>query len=75
MVKVIIDGEPATINNYVWASPAEGLADLLNSELPWHGAGPSDPNPDLTAAQDAVKKFGGEVLSFTPVEYVEGRIY
>ena len=75
MVKTIIAGQPATIEGYVWTSPDAGLAAMLNAGLPWHGAGPSDPNPDLTAAQDAVKTLGGEVLEASPVEYVEGRIY
>ena len=75
MVKVLVGGTPATINNYVWRSKDVRLADMLNGRLPWYGVSPADPNPDLTAAQDAVKKFGGEVLSFTPVEYVKGRIY
>jgi hypothetical protein len=75
MVKVTIMNEPATINGYVWTSPVKGLAEFLNAFLPWHGASPSDPNPDLTAAQDAIKKFGGEIIHADPVEYVEGRIY
>jgi len=75
MVKVIISGTKATINKYKWSSPDKDLAAMLNSSLPWHGAGPSDPNPDLTAAQDAIAKFGGEILQSDPVEYVEGRIY
>ena len=75
MVKVLIGKTPATIDGYVWESPDVLLASLLNGFLPWYGVSPSYPNPDLTAAQDAVKRFGGEVLSFTPVEYVEGRIY
>jgi hypothetical protein len=75
MVKVTVAGQPATIDGYVWTSPVAGLADMLNAGLPWHGASPADGDPDLAAAQDAIAKFGGEILHADPVEYVEGRIY
>jgi hypothetical protein len=75
MVKVTIAGHPATIDGYVWTSPDAGLASMLNASLPWHGSSPANPHPDLTAAQDAIAVFGGEILHADPVEYVEGRIY
>jgi len=75
MVKVLIGERTATISDYVWESSDPLFANLLNGRLSPFGTSPADPNPDLTAAQDAIAKFGGKILQADPVEYVEGRIY
>lgn len=75
MVTVNIAGDIATIDGYEWQSDNESLQELLNAML--HPSGPSgaDPYPDLTAAEAAIAKLGGEVTHADEVEYVEGRIY
>ena len=65
----------ATIEKYNWTSENESLAELLNSMLPIYGPSGSDPNPDHTAAVEAVNLLGGEVVSFDQLPYVDGRIY
>ena len=68
----------ATINGYHWKSESVGLARLLNAQLALNhpdGPGGEDPNPDLTAAREAVKAYGGEVLEFDRVKRVAGRVY
>jgi len=75
MVRIKILDEVATINGYQWRSENESLTAMLTAMLSPFGTSPSDPHPDLTAAQDAIAVFGGEILHADPVEYVEGRIY
>jgi hypothetical protein len=75
MVKVKILGSIATLDGQEWKSEDSILKRLLTQDLQTFGYSFYDPNPNLTAAQNAVKKWGGEVLEASPVEYVKGRIY
>ena len=75
MVKIKTMGNEAIAQNGAWQSKDKLTQAMLRSLIPWHGVSPSDPNPNLTAAQKAIETFGGEILHADPVEYVEGRIY
>lgn len=75
MVKVNIGGDIAEIKDYEWAGDNDALVDLLNAMLDSGGPSGADPNPNLTAAQAAISRLGGEILYADEVEYVEGRIY
>ena len=75
MVKIKTMGSEAVIQNGVWVSDDALTQEMLRSIVPWHGVSPSDPNPNLTFAEQAVSRFGGEILHADPVQYVEGRIY
>lgn len=65
----------ATIDNYKWTSDNKEFAAMLTTLLPALGPSGSDPNPDHTAAVEAVNLLGGEVVSFDQLPYVDGRIY
>lgn len=67
MAKIEIAGFEATITNYKWTCPeSPELEGLLNARLPSGGPSGSDPNPDRTAAMNAVKFLGGEVIDPGP---------
>lgn len=72
---VEINGKKAVIKDYHWTSPDNDLARTLNGLLEPGGPSGADPNPDGTVAQDAVKKFGGRVISISPSESKTGVIY
>jgi len=55
-------GHVAVIDGYKWASKHQMLEDLLNSKLDPDGPRGDDPNPDATAAQAAIKLWGGEII-------------
>lgn len=68
-----IHGVEATVNERVWSSDIPQFTQLLNGmRKPLSGA---DPNPDLTLAEEAVRRLGGRVVRFDESEYVDGRIY
>ena len=68
-------GMKATIQAYEWVAEEERLKSLLNSLLDPFGPSGADPNPDLTAAQEAMHILGGEVVSYDEIKNVEGRVY
>ena len=72
---VMIDGKEAMIKDYVWVSGDKELINMLNEILPLGGPSGADPNPDGTAAQEAVKVLGGKVLKIVPVEFDPEVIY
>jgi len=72
---VKIGGILATITDYQWSSDNKQLQNLLNAALPETGPSGADPNPDHTAALNAIEAFGGEIVSFDEAEHVSGRIY
>ena len=65
----------ATLDGYERSSDDKRFEDLLNTMFNPYGPSGADPNPDLTAAQAAVKELGGKVISFDEVENVLGGIY
>lgn len=72
---VIIGGERATIDGYEWTSDNQALEDLLNAMLDPLGPSGADPNPSLTAAQEAVKRLGGEVVRFDKPKFDPEAVY
>lgn len=62
MVTIKLHGENYTIEALKWRGPNTSTVRLLNSLLPVHGPSAADPQPELTAAQDAVKQLGGEIV-------------
>ena len=67
-VVVEIGGEKAEINDYKWTSEDKVLQGLLNSMIDPIGPSGADPYPDLTAADDAVKRLGGKVVEIPKQE-------
>ena len=65
----------ATIDGYKWTSKSESLKDMLNALLDPDGLSGSDPNPDETAAIEAVELIGGEVVRATPADFNARTIY
>ena len=72
---VAIGGERATIDGYEWTSDNQALEDLLNAMLDPLGPSGADPNPSMTAAQEAVKRLGGEVVRFDKPEFDPEAVY
>lgn len=72
---VLIGGDTATIDNYVWACDNPDFLRLLNTFLSPNGAGGQDPNPDLTVAQEVVAQLGGRIVAADLFESVAGRVY
>jgi len=75
-VTVRIARAETSIEDYVWTSKEASLAGLLNAMLDPLGPSGADPNPDLTAAQAAIKILGGEILDAgEPLPYEPGMVY
>lgn len=70
-----IGSNEATITDFQWTSSNKSLEALLNAYLDTSGPSGSDPNPDLTAAQAAVNRLGGQIISYENMPYEEGRVY
>ena len=75
MIKVIVAGTNASVEHYLWSCENKVIEKYLNAVRDPLGPSGADPYPDLSLAEDAVKRLGGEVLEFEEQEYVEGRIY
>jgi hypothetical protein len=71
---VKIDGQTSKIDGYEWAGD-EPLTLLLNSLLDPAGPSGGDPNPEWTAANEAIKQLGGEILSFDRLDFDSSAIY
>lgn len=72
---VIITGNKATCRNYRWVSRNKDLQGKLNDLLDPLGPSGADPNPDLHAAQKAIKILGGKIIEYDETEWEEGVIY
>ncbi len=70
-----VDGQEATISEYVWASDDQELEDILTSITGPDAPSGADPAPDYHAALAAVAIIGGEVTEYTLPKYVDGRVY
>jgi hypothetical protein len=67
VAKITIAGFEAEVKDYKWTCPeSPELEGLLNARLNPGGPSGSDPNPDRTAAQNAVKFLGGKVTDPGP---------
>ena len=73
--KIRMGGTEATIDGYKWTSEDKALEGALNAMLEVSEVWGSDPNPDYTAAHEAVKALGGEVLEFTESEFDPEAVY
>jgi hypothetical protein len=74
-VTVKIAGSIATISAYEWASDNKSLQRVLDSMLDPLGPVTSDPDPDYSAALNAIASIGGVLISHDEVESTEGVIY
>lgn len=72
---VEINGTRAVIRDYVWHSTDKALETVLNTLLDPLGPSGADPNPDATAAEEAVKRLGGRVISADETESEDGVVY
>jgi hypothetical protein len=58
-----IGDQTATISDFEWSGD-QSLVDTLNALLDPSEPNGSDPNPDWTAAQNAIKELGGRMIRF-----------
>lgn len=66
----------ARVENQKWSSPNRSLEKLLNAMVGTSEVYTSDPYPDLTLAEQAIKKLGGEIIKQDPKpEAPEGMIF
>lgn len=72
---VEINGKRAVVKDYHWSSADEALATMLNALLNPNGPSGADPNPDGTAAEEAVKRLGGRIISVDETESEDGVVY
>lgn len=72
---VEINGDKAIIRDYKWSSSNRQLAEILNTMLDPLGPSGADPNPDGTAAEEAVRRLGGRVISIDETESEDGVVY
>lgn len=66
---LIFGTELATVNSGLWSGDNPTLVDLLTAmtgDLRPLGPSGDDPDPDLSLAQDAARRLGGEVVRSTP---------
>lgn len=70
-----VNGTKATITDYQWTSSDEDLMKTLNALLDPRGPSGADPNPDLTAAQAAIDRLGGELIRFDEIDTPPGTIH
>lgn len=68
------NGIEATVDKYKWTSDTPKIAQTFTNLLPPTPA-TSDPNPDLTAAQAIVDRFGGKVVRFDETPFDPKVIY
>lgn len=63
-VSIEIGGVIATVNGYEWKCRSKPMEDWLNSLLDPLGPSGADPNPDLSAALEAIAEAGtGEIVA------------
>lgn len=75
--KIKILGHEATVTEGVWTSDNHRLAIMLNANTANLLITPPSyvPNLDLFIAEEIIKDFGGEVISFDEVEIEDGLVY
>lgn len=62
MIIVKIAGQQCRIKNYKWSCREKRLEGALNALLDSDGPWGWDPYPDMTAAEEAVRVFKGEII-------------
>jgi hypothetical protein len=71
-------GKKATISKGAWSSDDPHLTSLLNAHLSGlitTGFKGYAPNLDLSIAEEAIREFGGELLTFDEVKIKHGVAY
>lgn len=75
MVKIqATDGE-FTVDGYHWTGTNAAVVEFLNAMLSPFGPSGADPDPDHTAALDAMRLIGGEIVHHDELPYEPGRVY
>jgi hypothetical protein len=75
-IKVL--GKKATISKGAWSSDDPHLTSLLNAHLSGlmiTGLKGYIPNLDLSIAEETIREFGGELLTFDEVKIQPGIVY
>jgi len=62
-------GRVAVINGWQWASNDKAFEAALNADLDPQGPGGEVPDPDMQAAQAAIKRWGGKIIIHEPRPY------
>ena len=78
LIKFVFSDTEAVIEHYRWTEAPENMIALLETYLLPFGASPSDPFPEMTVANEIVRKIGGEIIAFEPPKYPDDgkeRIY
>ena len=76
MVEVKIGGMSATIVGYEWTEGDELLLSILRQDVQIRDDSLSyDPFPAFTIAQEAIDRYGGEIVRQKPPVFTEGAIY
>jgi beta-phosphoglucomutase-like phosphatase (HAD superfamily) len=81
VVVVKVSGVEARIEDGVWSSEADAVAELLEEVTPADSGGPSEPDPDYYRAVQALARLGLGKAAIVAVEVAdaggdeEGRVY
>ncbi len=76
MIVIEIGGALATVHEYEWSSADRTIARLLNRRRQEFGPSGSDPDPDRTLADEAVRVFDARIaIDSKAAVAVEGRVY
>lgn len=77
MIVIQVGPYRASIENYEWSCKDKKFKEILDFYLEEDGPSPSDPYPDLTAANTIINKLGGEIIRQDKKEEVDekGLIY
>jgi hypothetical protein len=76
MIRTVIAGRKAQIDDLVWTCDDDVLLGLIKAHMLRFRTGPWDPYPDLYAVQHVIAKLGGRIVKADPApHYVKGRIY
>jgi len=69
------DGTRVSIEGYQVACQYPAVKSCVEAFVPDLGASGSDPNPDLTLANEVIKHLGGRIVRADETEDVPGRVY
>jgi len=64
-----MSGCVAVIDRWQWACEDKLFEKVLNSDLDPDGPGGEVPDPDMQAAQAAIKRWGGKIIIHEPRPY------
>lgn len=76
MVRIRLFGALATLNGRTWESESPTAKALLDADLTYFiTTSGADPWPEMTIAQDAVKRYGAVIVATVPPVTKEGVVY